>query len=126
MNATKRFKPGEFMGDEQVGFAAVDINLLSGPIEEKYWVYISGCLWSRFLYYASDYNQHFGQVVDAVFDTVLGPEECVFFNEELEFVIGIVNEPAFSEALLIVLTEVGKVINQKNLRLVIRLSYKNV
>ena len=100
-------------------FAAVDKDLLPGPVDEKYWVHISERLWSRLLAFGCAYSLHFSQVIEPVIDTVLGPEECDSFNEELEFLLGVANDPAFSEALLVVRTEVGKVINRQNMRLVI-------
>ncbi|WP_445427515.1 hypothetical protein [Alishewanella sp. HL-SH05] len=118
-NLKKLLNPAEFVDDEPVEFAAVDKDLLPGPIEAKHWVCISERLWSRLLSYGSAYELHFQQIIEPVIDTVLGSEQCESFSEELEFIIGVANDPAFLEALHIVHSEVGKVINRRNMRLVI-------
>ena len=111
--------PSEFLDDELVALAVIDKELLPGPIEQKYWVHISERLWQRLLSLGAAYNLHFTQVVDPVIDTVLGPEQCDSFDVELEFLAGVVNDPAFFETLLVFRAEVGKVINRENMRLVI-------
>ena len=120
---TERFRklinPAEFADDEPVEFAAVEKDLLPGPIEAKYWVHISERLWSRILSYGAAYELHFQQAIEPVIDTVLGPEQCESLGEELGFLTTVAKDPALSEALLVVLAEVGKVVNRQSMRLVI-------
>ncbi len=111
--------PQEFLDDEPVDFAAVDEAILPGPIEEKHWVHISERLWSRLLLMGAAYNLHFSQVIEPVIDTVLRPEQCESFNDELEFLLEVVNDQAFQEALIVVRSELGKVLNRNNMRFVI-------
>lgn len=112
-------QPSEFLDDVPVELAAVNKDLLPGTSGDKDWVHISERLWQRLLTIGAAYNLHFSQVVEPVIETVLGPEQCESFDSELDFLAGVVNDPAFSEALLIVRAEVGKVINRKCMRLVI-------
>ncbi|MBO2582805.1 hypothetical protein [Shewanella algae] len=109
----------EFTDDEPVELAAVDKDLLPGPIESKYWVCISERLWSRLLSYGTAYELHFQQVIEPIIDTVIGSEQCESFVEELEFLMGVTKDHAFLEALSVVRREAGKVINRRNMRLVI-------
>lgn len=120
---TERFRkltdPAEFAEDEPVEFAAVEKDLLPGPIDPEYWVCISERLWSRILSYGAAYELHFQQVIEPVIDTVLGPEQCESLREELEFLIFVAKDPALSDAISVFLTEVGKVVNRQSMRLVI-------
>ena len=118
-NYKKLIQPSEFINDEPVEFAAVNKDLLPGPIDENFWVQISERLWSRLLSIGAAYNLHFSQTIEPIIDSVLGPEQCDSFNEELEFLSGIVNDPAFAEAIQVIRSEVSKVINRKDMRLVI-------
>ena len=116
---SKLISPLEYLNDEPVGFAAVKVEFLPGPIEEKFWVYISERLWSRLIFIGNAYNLHFPQIVEPVIDTVLLPEQCDSFDEELAFLLTITNDSAFSEALHTIRAEIGKVINRKSMRFVI-------
>ena len=111
--------PAEFTEDEPVEFAAVEKDQLPGPIEAKYWVHISERLWFRLLSYGAAYELHFQQAIEPVIDSVFGPEQCESLGEELEFLIKVANDPALSEALAVILTEVGKVVNRPSMCLVI-------
>ncbi len=118
-NYEKLIQPSEFADDEPVEFAAVDKCLLPSPIEEKNWVHISERLWARLLSNGASYGLHFHQVIEPVIDTVLNSKQCEAFAEELEFLAGVANDPAFLGALSVVRTEVSKVVNRQNIRLVI-------
>ena len=118
-NYAKLVQPNEFIDDEPVGFAVVNKAMLHGPIEEDYWVYVSERLWSRLLSFGTAYNLHFSQTIKPVIDIVLGPEQCESFSEELVFLSAIVNDPAFFGALQVIRNEVNKVINRKDMRLII-------
>ncbi|KZX68585.1 hypothetical protein A3724_02080 [Alcanivorax sp. HI0033] len=115
----KLLQPSEFANDEPVGLAALDKSLLPGPIEEKYWTYISERLWSRIISYGAAYQLHFHQLVEPVVDTVLNPLQCDSLGEELEFLSGVANDPALLEALSVLRNEVYKVVNRKSMCLVI-------
>lgn len=120
---TERFRklinPAEFVEDEPVEFAAIEKDLLPGPIEAKFWAHVSERLWSRILSYGAAYELHFQQVIEPVIDTVLEPEQCESLGEELEFLISVAKDPALIQALSVVLVEVGKVVNRQRMRLVI-------
>ncbi|MDO6424907.1 hypothetical protein [Saccharophagus degradans] len=118
-NYKKLIQSSEFIDDEPVGFAAVNMDMLPGPIDEKFWGQISERLWSRLLSIGAAYDLHFSQAIEPIIDSVLGPEQCDSFNEELEFLSGIVNDPAFAEAIQVIRSEVSKVLNRKDMRLVI-------
>ena len=118
-NYKKLTSPYEFSDDEPVEFAAVDEGLLPGPIEQNLWVHISERLWSRILFFGSAYCLHFSQTIEPVIDTVLRPEQCESMLEELEFLMGVVNDAALLEALSAVRREAKKVIRRNNMRLVI-------
>lgn len=93
--------------------------MLPGPIEREYWVHISERLWERLLSLGTAYSLHFSQTIEPIIDTVLGPEQCSSFEEELVFLAGIINDPALTEALIVMQKELSKVIGRKNMRLVI-------
>ncbi|MCX2780592.1 hypothetical protein [Microbulbifer thermotolerans] len=78
-------------------------------------------LWSRLLSYGAAYELHFQKIVEPIIDTVFDPEQCESFSEELEFLMEVTNDQAFSDALLAIHAEaeVEKVINQKQMRFII-------
>lgn len=115
----KLTNPEEFVDDVSTDFAAVEKGLLPGPIESTFWINISERLWHRLIAYGAAYELHFQQVIEPVIDTVLMPEQCESLVEELEFLLGIVDDPAFEQALGTILNVAGQVINRKDMRLVI-------
>ncbi len=115
----KLVDPSEFIDDEPVEFAAVDEELLPGPIDRKYWVYISERLWSRLLSMGSAYDLHCVRTLEPIIDAVLRPEQCESLVEEIEFLKGVVNDQALIEAIDVIYSEAVKVLNRKWMRLVI-------
>ncbi len=118
-NYKKLIRPSEFIDDEPVGIAAIHKNRLPRPIEDEHWVYLSERLWMRCLAFGSAYNLHFSSTIEPIIDAVLGPEQCESFDEELEFLSCIVNDPAFCEAVQAIRNEVTKVMNRKDMLLII-------
>ena len=112
-------RPSEFTEDEPVEFAAVEKGLLPGPIEGKYRVCIPERLWVRLLSYGTAYGLHFQQVIEPIIDTVLNSQQSESFADELDFLSTVTNDQAFLEALRVIRTEVGKVVNRQDMRLVV-------
>lgn len=115
----KLTNPAEFEEDVATEFSAVDQDSLPGPIESSLWVHVPERLWHRLISYGAAYELHFNQIVEPGIDTVLVPDQCESLIEELEFLLGIVNDPAFEQALVTVIHVAGQVINRKDMRLVI-------
>jgi len=54
-----------------------------------------------------------------VIDTVLSPEQCEFFDEELVFLASIIDDRALQETIDVIRSEIWDVLNMKDMRLVV-------
>lgn len=52
-------------------------------------------------------------------DTVLSPEQCEFFDEELVFLASIIDDRALQETIDVIRSEIWDVLNMKDMRLVV-------
>jgi hypothetical protein len=118
-NLQKLVAPSEYKNDEVTSFAAISVNELPGPIEDKYWCYTSERLWSRLLSYGAAYDLHYAQSIEPIIDSVLLPEQCDSFSEELVFILSVTTDVALKEFIQLLLAQLNKVINRANMRLII-------
>ena len=114
-----RLNPITFEKDEVVGVAAVQQSSLPGPIDQSQWKYIPEHMWNHLLSLGAGYELHFSQVVEPVIDTVLLPEQCESFDEELVFLATVVNDQALQETIDVLRCEVKNVLKTKDMRLVL-------
>jgi hypothetical protein len=119
MTLAGRLDPDTYADDEPVGVAGVPKEELPGPLAPERWQYIPQQMWHRLLRLGRAYDLHFAGVVDPVVDTVLDPIQCESFDEELRFLIGIVNDSALSAAVVVLLGEVAKVRARTGMALVL-------
>lgn len=111
--------PATFAGDEPVGVCAVSRSMLPGPIGGQEWSYLSGRLWSRLLKLGEAYELHFARVVEPIIDTVLAPEQCESLLRELEFLDGVISDPALHQAIGVISAEALRVTGKPDFRLVL-------
>ena len=119
MDFSARLLPETYADDEPVGFAAVEASSLPGPVPDAHWSYVPEPLWQRVLSLGNAYRLHFAQVVEPVIDTVLDSSQCQSLCIELEFLSGIVTDPAAAGAFAVLLEHAHRVSRQPSLRLII-------
>ena|SRR2546425_2416809 len=119
MALSDRLHPDTYSDDEPVGVAGVPKRELPGPLAAELWQYIPQQMWHRLLTLGRAYDLHFAAVIDPIIDTVLDPIQCDSFDEELRFVMGVVNDSALGAAITVILGQVAKVRGRSGMALVL-------
>ena len=119
MDFSARLEPNTYADDEPVGIGVAEAQLLPGPLPDECWSYIPEPLWQRLLALGQAYQLHFAQVAEPVIDTVLEPAQCHSLCRELEFLEGLVSDPAAQGVIAELHRSAARVARAPTLRLII-------
>lgn len=116
----ERLDPARFTDDEPVELAVADHDTVAEDIPPDRWVVVSDRLFGRLILLGRAYGLHFASAIDPVGDTSLDAGQCESLLEELQFLSGVVSDPALSEVFAKLIPRADRVARNWNERLYVR------
>jgi hypothetical protein len=98
-----------YQEDVTVEIASIPEILLQNTDLIDSWISISEILWHRILFLGKAYKLHFPNVIKPLEDSVFNYKQCEYFEEEICFLLSVINDEAVNYTLNILLSEINKI-----------------